>query len=83
MERDLTLIDILIEQTKEKEKYFKSYLKYSKIIKKEVEEILGQVKVYIFGSILRKNEIARDIDILIISPKIKKFRSKGEIIAKI
>ena len=65
-----TLTDLLIEKTKREEKYFKNYLDYSKIIKKEVIKLLGEVKVYIFGSILKKDEIPQDIDILIVSEKL-------------
>jgi len=46
--------DLLIEEFQEKEKYFRDYLKYAKIIKKEAEKLLGKVKVLIFGSILRR-----------------------------
>ncbi len=69
--KSLTLTDILIERRKRQEKYFKNYLRWAKIIKKEAEKSLGKVKVFVFGSILRKDEVPRDIDILIISPKLK------------
>jgi len=78
------LLDILIEQAKEQEKYFQNYLAYAKEIKRETEKILGKVKVFVFGSILRKNEIPQDIDILVISQKIpKNTRQKSKILAKI
>jgi predicted nucleotidyltransferase len=77
------LIDILIEQAQEREKYFKNYLFYAKEIKKAAEEILGKVKVFVFGSILKKKEIARDIDILIVSPKLKTTAQKSKILAKL
>lgn len=77
-----TLTDILIEEAKEKEKYFQDYLSYSKKIKKEAEKFLGKVKVYVFGSILRKNEVAQDIDVLVISPKLE-MSQKSKILAKI
>jgi len=78
-----SLMDILIEQAQEKEKYFQNYLFYAKEIKKVAEELLGEVRVFIFGSILRKNEVARDIDILIISPKLKTTSRKSQIRAKL
>jgi len=77
------LLDILIEQSQEQEKYFKNYLEYANQIKKETERILGKVKVFIFGSILRKGEVPQDIDILIISPKIKNTSQKSKILAEI
>lgn len=66
----ITLTDILIETTKEDEIYFKNYLRYAKKIKREAQKILGEVKVFIFGSILRKDELKRDIDILIVSKNL-------------
>ena len=74
-----TLVDILLEKKKREEKYFKNYLFWSKKIKKEAEQLLGRVKVIIFGSILKKNEIPNDIDILIISSKLKTSEQKNKI----
>jgi predicted nucleotidyltransferase len=76
-------LEALIEEAKEEEKYFKNYLKYARKIKKEAETLLGKVKVFVFGSILRKDEVARDIDILIISPKLKTTAQKSKILAKL
>lgn len=76
-------LDILIEEAREEEKYFKNYLKYAKKIKEEAEKLLGKVKVYVFGSILRKDEVAQDIDILIISPKLKTASDKSKIWAEL
>jgi predicted nucleotidyltransferase len=77
------LMDILVEEAQEKEKYFQNYLFYAKEIKKVAEKLLGEVRVFVFGSILRKREIARDIDILIISPKLKNTTQKSKILAKL
>lgn len=77
------LEDILIEIAKEEEKYFTNYLYYSRIIKKIAQKVLKECKVYVFGSILNKKEIPRDIDIMIISPKLRKEKNKKEIIKKI
>jgi len=41
-----SLMDILIEEAQEKEKYFKN--------KKVAEKLLGKARVFVFGSILRK-----------------------------
>ena len=78
-----TEIGSLIKEAKEKEKYFKNYLKYARKIKKEAQGLLGKTKVFVFGSILRKEEIARDIDILIISPKLKSSKQKSKIRAEL
>jgi len=76
-------IDILIEEAKAEEKYFKNYKFWAKKIKKEAEKYLGEVQVFVFGSILKKNELPRDIDILIISPKLQSAERKSEIWVKI
>lgn len=81
--RKITLTDLLIEKAKRERKYFKNYLKYAKIIKKEAKKLLGKVKVFVFGSILKKREIPQDIDILIISPKLKTPKEKILIQVKI
>jgi len=73
-----TLVDLLIERKKEEEKYFQNYQRWAKVIKKEARKLLGEVKVFIFGSILRKEELPRDIDILIISPKLNTLRKKSK-----
>lgn len=73
-----TLVDFLIEKTKREEKYFKNYLGYCKIIKKEAEKILGDVKVFVFGSILKKNELPQDIDILIVSKNLADYQKKSK-----
>jgi len=70
--------DILIEKKKREEKYFKNYFFWAKKIKKMAKELFGEVRVFIFGSILRKNEIARDIDLLIVSPKFEDDKEKIE-----
>lgn len=76
-------IDELIEEAKKEEKYFKNYKKYAKIIKKEAEKILGKVKVFVFGSILKEDEVAKDIDILIVSPKLKNSSEKSKVKAQL
>lgn len=83
MKKNLSLVDLLIETEKEREIYFQNYLFYAKKIKKEVEKFLGKVEVLIFGSILKKREVARDIDILIITPKKVDWKTKRKVLKKI
>jgi hypothetical protein len=78
-----TLTDILVEQAQEREKYFQNYLLYAKRIKREAEKLLGKVRVFVFGSILKKDEVSQDIDVLIISPKLKMSIEKSRIMAKL
>jgi hypothetical protein len=77
------LSEIVLERRKTQAKYFKNYLQWAQIIKKEAEKLLEEVKVLVFGSILRKDEVPRDIDILVISPKLRTTREKKEIKVKI
>lgn len=79
MKKELTLTDLLLEKAKREEKYYKNYLYYAKLLKKEAQQLLGEVKVFIFGSILKKDEVAQDIDILIISSKLKTAQKKTEV----
>jgi len=79
----MKLIDLLVDRQKRQEKYFKNYLKYAALIKKEAGKLLGEVKVFVFGSILRKDEVSRDIDILIISSKLKTTSQKSRVRAEL
>lgn len=79
----ITFTDLLIEKAKEDEVYFKNYLKYSKIIKKEAQKFLEDVKVYLFGSILKKDEIPQDIDILIISADLEEVKKRSDALVRI
>jgi len=83
------LVDLLWEVRKEQEKYFKNYKQWAKKIKTICQKRLGDVRVLIFGSVLRKNEVPRDIDILVVSPMVKhlspqeKSKLKAEIFKEI
>jgi predicted nucleotidyltransferase len=75
----ITLCDLLMEKVEREEKYFKNYFKYAEKIKNEAQKLLGEVQVFVFGSILRKEEIPQDIDILIVSPQLKTQEEKTAI----
>lgn len=83
MKKELTLTDILIERAKREEKYFKNYRFYAKRIKKTAQELLGEVKVFVFGSMLKKDEVPRDIDVMVISPNLKSSIKKSKIRVKL
>ena len=79
-----SLVDILLEEAKENKKYFDNYLDYAQIIKKEAGKLLGKVKVYIFGSIVKGDfDPSSDIDILIVAPKQLPFSRRTEVKVKI
>jgi predicted nucleotidyltransferase len=76
-------IDILIKEAEKEKKYFENYLYYTRKIKKIAEKLLGKSRVFVFGSILKKNEVPQDIDVLIVSQKLKSAAKKTEIRTKI
>lgn len=79
-----TLVDFLIEKKKREEKYFGNYLFWAKKIKEIAENNLGKIKVFLFGSVVKnKTEPGSDIDLLIISPKLKDAETKSEMRTKI
>jgi len=79
-----TLVDLLIERRIKEEKYFKDYLNYVRKIKKIATKLLGKVRVLVFGSVIKgQAEPGSDIDVLIISPKLKDSKKKSEIRAQI
>jgi predicted nucleotidyltransferase len=81
-----TLVDILIERQKRKERYFKNWRFYLKKIKKEAGKILGEkTKVFIFGSFVKGNfGPESDIDVLIVSENLPEdFDERAKIRTKI
>ena len=65
------LVDILLETLERKRKYFENYKYYCKKIKEIGEKILKDVRVLVFGSIVRNEHTPdSDIDILIISDNL-------------
>lgn len=79
----MDLIDLLLERKRENQKYFDEPLKYARIIKEEANKILGDVKVYIFGSIVKGNySVNSDIDLLVIAKEIRP-EERGKIIASL
>jgi predicted nucleotidyltransferase len=81
------LVDVILARRKKQEKYFKDYLYWAKKIKQITEALLNDrnIKIIIFGSVLKKDEVARDIDVLVISSALKDKNSfqKSEIRANI
>jgi len=79
-----TLVDFLIEKKQREKRYFKDYLFWAKELKKEAQKNLKDVKVFLFGSIVRSEaEPGSDIDILIVSPDLKDSEQRSKIRTKI
>ena len=65
-------MDIVRELLKEREKrlkIFENYKEYAKIVKKLAQEVLGEVKVYVFGSVVRGDyhPMLSDIDVAVVT----------------
>ena len=74
--------EIVIEKIREREKIVKNLKRVIKEISKEVKKLLGKdAKVYVFGSYLKGNfhHFLSDVDILIVSNKIKNLNDKVKI----
>lgn len=68
----IAFIDLLIEEKKERDKYWQNYSQWLGVIQKEATRVLGKVKIFLFGSFVAgKPTGGSDIDILIISPVVK------------
>jgi predicted nucleotidyltransferase len=81
-----TLVDILIERRKRKEKYFKNWRFYLKKIKRSAEKILSKkTKVFLFGSFVKRDFGPQsDIDVLIVSENLPEdFDERAKIRTKI
>jgi len=79
----MELVDLLLKEKKENEKYFKDPEKYAKIVKEKAKEILKKVKVFLFGSIVRGDFLfSSDIDVLVVSDNFKEGE-RGKIIAQL
>ncbi len=66
-----SLYKILAERNQKAKKYFQDCIFYAKEVKKLAEKFFKNVKVLIFGSVVRNNyRPDSDIDILIISPEV-------------
>jgi hypothetical protein len=62
--------EIVLKEARERQRYLQNYQKYVKQIKKRAKALLGEVKVIVFGSILKGNyNPMSDIDILVVSKK--------------
>ena len=69
-----------------RKRYFEDWESYARRIKEIAEEILGEAKVYVFGSIVEGNAhpALSDIDVLIVSPRLPKSNEqRAKIIAEI
>ena len=80
-----TLTGILKKTQQRNRKYFDNYLKYGEEIKEKAQELLGSVRVLMFGSVVKgEARPTSDIDVLIISEALPQEASqKAKIRTKI
>jgi predicted nucleotidyltransferase len=63
--------EIVLEEALERKEYLDNYLIYAREIKERAKKLLGDVKVFVFGSVVSGDyNPMSDIDILIISDNI-------------
>jgi len=85
----MKLTDVIREVVQEEKKYFDNYLEYASLIKTLASNLLGEVEVYVFGSIVEgKHTPASDIDIIVVSRNMpekqgERARIRGEILKQI
>ena len=71
MKGRLSLYKLRADKLERREKYFKDYLKFARLIKKRAEKIFSKARVLVFGSVIRGDYLPdSDIDILVISKRI-------------
>lgn len=78
------LTKLLLKRQKANQDFFQNYLSYAQTIKKEAEKKLkSKLRVFVFGSILRRQETPQDIDILLISPKFQSYLIRNRVRARL
>jgi len=71
MEQRLNLYKFRAKILEKRKKYFENYLKFARLIKKKANHIFGEVKVLVFGSVVKGDYLPNsDIDILIITKNL-------------
>lgn len=65
----MDIVDELLKEREGRLKIFREYLKYAKRIKEVAQEMLGDAKVYVFGSVVRGDyhPMLSDIDVAVVT----------------
>jgi predicted nucleotidyltransferase len=65
----MDIVDDLLKEKTEREKIFRNYIKFARKIKDVAKRYFGDVKVYVFGSVVRGNYhvMLSDIDVAIVT----------------
>ncbi len=80
----MTLLEKNIELAKKRNKIIINYEDYLVKINNAIKNLVGDVKVFLFGSVLRDEQVAlSDIDLLIVGDIPRKHLIRAEILADI
>ncbi|MDK2372904.1 MAG: nucleotidyltransferase domain-containing protein [Candidatus Korarchaeota archaeon] len=79
------MFEHLIDLVREEEKYRKDPIKIAKAIKEVAEEMFGEVRVYLFGSVAEGEDTpSSDMDIMVVSREVpKSVGERSELVARI
>ncbi len=65
-------IDLAKLAYERRKRYFDNWRRYAEVVKRVAEAELGEVEVYVFGSVVRgeAHPALSDIDVLVVSPRM-------------
>ena len=80
----MDIVKELLKEREERIRIFKNYMEYAKVVKKIAQELLGDAKVYVFGSVVKGDyhPILSDIDVAVVT-SCRDRRKRLELKAKV
>ncbi len=79
------MFEHLIDLVREEERYRRDPVRIAKVVKEIAEEIFGEVRVYLFGSVAEGMDTpSSDVDIMVVSRRVpKSVGERSKLVAKI
>ncbi len=78
------MFERIIDLVREEEKYRSDPLRTAKAVKKMAERLLGEVKVYLFGSVVEGADTpSSDVDIMVVSSRTPTIGERSRLVAEI
>ncbi len=78
------MFERIIDLVREEEKYRSDPLRTAKAVKKMAERLLGEVKVYLFGSVVEGADTpSSDVDIMVVSSRTPTIGERSKLVAEI
>ncbi len=78
------MFERIIDLVREEEKYRSDPLRTAKAVKKMAERLLGEVKVYLFGSVVEGADTpSSDMDIMVVSSRTPTIGERSRLVAEI